>query len=45
MGEITKGGTDFSPYVSYTKGNDAIKCYRASKGLPPIGKDKQLIHL
>ena len=38
MGEITKGGTDFSPYVSYTKGNDAINAYRASKGLPPIGK-------
>lgn len=37
MGEITKGGTDFSPYVSYTKGNNAINAYRASKGLPPIG--------
>ena len=37
MGEITKGGTDFSPYVSYTKGNDAINAYRASKGLSPLG--------
>ena len=37
MGEITKGGTDFSPYVSYTKGNDAINAYRASKGLSPVG--------
>lgn len=37
MGEITKGGTDFSPYVSYTKGNDAINAYRASKGISPIG--------